>query len=103
MAPATFAGQADFHFMADPRLSVSPVPAPSARASVPAASETVRAAQRAFFDAALRQAPTEAKSLRTADALVSGGKPGAVIGAAATAAEPPSRSMRAGSIVDIRV
>lgn len=70
---------------------------PVGRPAAPARTEQVRAAQRAFFEAALNAAPAPAPA-RPAQPTVRAAEQ-----TAASAAEAPSRYPRPGSRVDIKV
>jgi len=106
--------------MADPRTTIGNSAPPALRPIKPIRSEAARAAQRAFFDAALGKTPAVAQTpavvqvqttvptvaVRPTSALSSlasafGAKPSAPSGAARDT--PPSRVLRPGSIVDIKV
>jgi hypothetical protein len=106
--------------MADPRNTIGSGSPPALRPITPVRSEAARAAQRAFFEAALGKTPPTAQpsavvqvqsssptvAARPASALASlasafGAKPSAQAGPATES--PPSRLLRPGSIVDIKV
>jgi len=106
--------------MADPRTTIGNSAPPALRPITPVRSEAARAAQRAFFDAALGKTPTAAQTpavvqvqttaptapARPVSALSSlasafTAKPSSQ--AAATTDPSPSRMLRPGSIVDIKV
>lgn len=91
--------------MADLRI---PTSLPAVRASPPGpAADAVRAAQRAFFDTALANAasPAVTRPAPPTQAIAVAAPPPqrASLGAATQTAEPPSRPMRPGSLLDIRV
>ena len=67
---------------------------PQSRVSAPGPSETVRAAQRAFFEAALAGTPTSpAQPIKAAAPTLLGQAPSAA----------PGRPLRPGSLLDIKV
>ena len=68
---------------------------PQARAT-PARSEAIRAAQRAFFEAALSGTAASPSAQPRAAQAVAGP-------AASTSAAPPDRILRPGSLLDIKV
>ncbi len=105
--------------MADPRITLGGAP-PALRPVTPVRSEAARAAQRAFFEAALGKTPTAAQT--PAVVQVQTTTPAAAVqptSALSTLARalstrpapqtvvatdtPPSRVLRPGSIVDIKV
>jgi hypothetical protein len=106
--------------MADPRNTIGGGAPPALRPITPVRSEAARAAQRAFFEAALGKTPASsqtpavvqvqtaapAPAARPVSAIASlanafSAKPSAQGGAATDAA--PSRVLRPGSIIDIKV
>jgi len=106
--------------MADPRNTIGGSPPPALRPITPVRSEAARAAQRAFFEAALGktpavsqppavvrvQTPAPTSATRPASAIASlasafSAKPSAQSGSATDT--PPARVLRPGSIVDIKV
>jgi len=106
--------------MADPRNTIGSSAPPALRPITPVRSEAARAAQRAFFEAALGKTPAAVQTpavvqvgttpptvaAKPASAIASlasafSAKPSAQSGAAADT--PPSRVLRPGSIVDIKV
>jgi hypothetical protein len=106
--------------MADPRTTIGGSGPPALRPITPVRSEAARAAQRAFFEAALGKTPAASQTpavvqvqttaptvaARPVSALSSlasafGAKAGPQ--AAASTETPPSRVPRPGSIVDIKV
>ncbi len=106
--------------MADPRNTIGGGAPPALRPITPVRSEAARAAQRAFFEAALGKTPASSQTpavvqvqttipaapARPVSALSSlasafAAKPSMQTGAATDA--PPSRVLRPGSIIDIKV
>ena len=96
--------------MADIRNPVGTELAPTARAATPVATEAVRAAQRAFFRAALGQASTPQAT--TQNAVVAAVQPTLVRPTITTSAAssgrfdpqtPPTRLLRPGSLIDIKI
>jgi len=105
--------------MADPRNTIGAAP-PALRPITPVRSEAARAAQRAFFEAALGKTPAPSQTpavvqvqtpapvvvQRPVSALSTLASAFAAKPAARTASmteTPPSRVLRPGSIVDIKV
>lgn len=91
--------------MADLRVpSILPV---SGASTPPRKTEAVLAAQRAFFDAALNTAASPAPTRAPAAVSVAATMPSAPTRVAAPASPgvltPPTRALRPGSLVDIRV
>lgn len=86
--------------MADLRNPLGSPPLPAARPVAPARSEAVRAAQRAFFEAALGQpsTPAAAPSVTAAPAA-----PPPRTAMRVDPQSPPERILRPGSLVDIKV
>lgn len=94
--------------MADTTLPIAAGAAPLSRAGgPPARAEAARAAQRAFFDAALRGAPavvaapaaTPVQTTASPVQPIAPARPSQPMGDDA----PPGRPLRPGSLVDIRV
>jgi hypothetical protein len=115
-----FAARGGSTSMADPRNTIGGAPPPALRPVAPVRSEAARAAQRAFFEAALGktpaasqtpaivqvQTPTPTAPTRPISAIASlasaiSAKPSTQVGAAIDAV--PSRTLRPGSIIDIKV
>ncbi len=105
--------------MADPRNTIGSGP-PALRPITPIRSEAARAAQRAFFEAALAKTPAAAQPPAVVQvqtiAPTPAARPPSVIASLASAFRatpapqvapttdtPPSRLLRPGSIVDIKV
>jgi hypothetical protein len=95
--------------MADLRLNPSPQPPALRQPTTPARSEAVRAAQRAFFDAAMsKTSSTVAASPAAAVAPTSTVAPSRAVSVAKTPLRvdpqtPPTRLLRPGSLLDITV
>ncbi len=95
--------------MADLRLNPSLQPPALRPPTTPARSEAVRAAQRAFFDAAMsKTSSTVAASPTPAVAATSAVAPTRAVAVATTpvrteTSAPPSRLLRPGSLLDITV
>ena len=106
--------------MADPRNTIGSGTPPALRPITPVRSEAARAAQRAFFDAALGKTPTAPQTPAVTQVQVTA--PTAAAGpvsalsslssafrakpstqADAVTDTPPSRLLRPGSIIDIKV
>ncbi len=88
--------------MADLRISAG-LPAPVGRPAADGAkAQALRAAQRAFFDAALAQPTASLAPTPPAGAPVAAVQP-APRAAGATSQDRPTRLLRPGSLVDIRV
>ena len=92
--------------MADLRIPSGVTPPSPARPAAPARSETVLAAQRAFFEAALGQAQTPAAAARPVQAATPIAAAPPIARTAAPRLDPqnpPERLLRPGSIIDIKV
>lgn len=78
---------------------------PATRPQNAARSEAIRAAQKAFFDAAMNQAPAPAVAPARAPSRPAAVQAAAPVQTAAPAAttEPPQRYLRPGSRLDIKV
>lgn len=82
--------------MADMKIPSGGSQLPAVRPANPARTEALRAAQKAFFDAAMNQAPAPAVQPKAQPAT-------AALAPAAASADQPQRFLRPGSRLDIKV